>query len=781
MTKIDARDSSNGQRVSFSWGIPNSFGQNWALDSKGHPWNTLSETIKTAQNNANTLVVYAKDNPNVQRLLSGYEEWESNLRREAKKRLSGFTPLSPVLDKGLLSDDWDLLRRVKNSNSKLTTSGSMKRSASDNTIAPLVASRKSSRAKHSESGEGQVVVNFYPHHPPFGIRKSQSSVLPKVPTATSLEQLHQQAISKGEEAARTVESVVKSFAQSSNLALQNAQQTLQETATNCQQNFQTLTSMFQLAASGAIAGSAPEGLGSGLITWPVLPRYLRFDGGGSDTNLEHRDNAKLLSQFQLYIEDLEAKKRTKSGSLRDPGRQVAIVTTASLPWLTGTSVNPLLRAAYLAKEDSRKVTLVLPWLSKTDQERVFPNSVTFETPEDQEAFVREWAQKRTGLACNFKITFYPGRYAPEKGSILPVGDITQYIPEHEADIAVLEEPEHLNWYHHGRRWTDKFNHVVGVMHTNYLDYARREENGALKEAILKHVNAWVCRIHCHKVIKLSDAVQPLPREETMFVHGVSPSFLKVGEKKAEQAQTGVKPFSKGAYFLGKVVWAKGYTELLDRLKEHGERTGEKVHVDVYGSGPDLNSVVEEAGSRELDLKFNGARDHADESIHDYKVFINPSLSDVVATTTAEALAMGKFVVCADHPSNRFFAQFPNCLVYHNNEEFSDCLKKALNSEPAPLSHDVLSRLTWEAATERFLDVAHVKRSPAPIETLFDNALHFAHNAMTGIEFLRIAAGAGSKTKNAPVRITDYQPSDSDVGGLFDDKNRAKKCYSTPKF
>ena len=203
-------------------------------------------------------------------------------------------------------------------------------------------------------------------------------------------------------------------------------------------------------------------------------------------------------------------------------------------------------------ESGSQVNLVIPWLAPADQAKVFPNNLKFDTPADQEKYVREWAAKRTGFDCNFKVLMPAARVLSHKtiqtlpfaaqrsyrllsqwvmylvtGHLLPwavcqgerqhpasgrphavhpsrrgallvytacsvpcnavwpsclqgtnrqgvahtgrllrpkMGRLTRSSLVRslmQADVAVLEEPEHLTWYHHGTRWTDKFNHVVG--------------------------------------------------------------------------------------------------------------------------------------------------------------------------------------------------------------------------------------------------------------------------------------------------------------------------------
>ncbi|KAJ8748863.1 hypothetical protein K2173_013294 [Erythroxylum novogranatense] len=440
----------------------------------------------------------------------------------------------------------------------------------------------------------------------------------------------------------------------------------------------------------------------------------------------------------------------------DKKQHIAIFTTASLPWMTGTAVNPLFRAAYLAKDGCRKVTLVIPWLSLEHQKLVYPSSITFGSPSEHEVYVRRWLQDRISFSSDFSIRFYPGKFSVAMRSILPVGDISEIIPDEEADIAVLEEPEHLTWFHHGKRWKSKFQLVIGIIHTNYLEYVKRENNGRIKAFALKYINTWIVGIYCHKVIRLSAATQEYPKSIICNVHGVNPKFLDIGKKKIEQQQSGDTAFTKGAYYIGKMVWNKGYKELLKLLHNHQKKLA-GLELDLYGSGEDSDQVQVAAKKLELTVRVHPGRDHADPVFHDYKVFLNPSTTDVVCTTTAEALAMGKIVVCANHPSNDFFKQFPNCRTYDNNDGFVEATMRALSEEAAELTDQQRHELSWEAATERFLRVTELDQAfePKPaknptkqfasksfnMQQKWDDASAYIHQLASGFDASRRAFGA----------------------------------------
>ncbi|CAM9885638.1 unnamed protein product [Ectocarpus sp. 12 AP-2014] len=414
--------------------------------------------------------------------------------------------------------------------------------------------------------------------------------------------------------------------------------------------------------------------------------------------------------------------------------------------MTGTSINPLLRAAFLARgRDADMVTLMVPFLSLEDQPKVFPSGVTFDTPEEQEVWVRNWLDD-AGLAREserLRLVFYPGRYHKDYGSIFPMGDLTLMIPPEEADICILEEPEHLNWYRApGRSWRRTFKHVVGVVHTNYLAYSSGYSVwGPVLTFMLRYMNIIMARAYCHKIIKLSGVIQSLaPEKETVCnVHGVRQKFLDVGQEYAH------KPRTRGAYFIGKSLWAKGYDRLINLLEYNNKRLGRAFHMDVYGSGPDREAIEAKSCEKGCDISFFPATDHSE--LGDYSVFINPSVSEVLCTTVAEALAMGKWVVCARHSSNEFFFQFPNCLPFDSEEDFAACVSWALRHDPEDLTPALRHKLSWAAATERLADAAVMnvgeRKRQKPVADGFFTVAHAAAGSGPTGDLFRLVAGADS--------------------------------------
>jgi digalactosyldiacylglycerol synthase len=429
-----------------------------------------------------------------------------------------------------------------------------------------------------------------------------------------------------------------------------------------------------------------------------------------------------------------------------PHTAIAVVSTAAIPWMTGTAVNPTLRAAFLARHPSTggapppAVTLAIPWLPPADQAALFPAATTFATPAHQAAAIRAWVAARAGFTPDFGIQFYPGRYDRTLLGVFPVGDLASRVcfpgpatagwhpppagatgcgggggqpalllplhPHHKLahpptpHTVILEEPEHLTWFHAGPRWTACGPVVLGVVHTNYRELAARNAGPSMR-LVAGAACRWLTGAHTDVAIKLSATIQRLSREVVCCVHGVAPAFLAEGAARAAAAAAGAPlPFTAGGYALGKVVWGKGWEELVDLLGGGGGAGGGGEAIHAYGDGDALPAVQAAAAACGAPLAWHAKADHVAPALKPYRAFVNASTSDVVATTSLEALAMGKWLVCAAHPCNAWACTFSNALPYRTRAEFRAALAVALATDPAPLPPGELRALGWEAAIER---------------------------------------------------------------------------------
>jgi digalactosyldiacylglycerol synthase len=158
-------------------------------------------------------------------------------------------------------------------------------------------------------------------------------------------------------------------------------------------------------------------------------------------SLLDRENPSLEQEEHLAVYDegfLETV--TPQSDLTRPGRYIHVVTTAALPWFTGTAVNPLLRAASLyrrTQEINRNETatddddpqswviLVIPWLELPEDQELLYGQV-FSNTTEQEVYIRNWLRKEANMpdvADHLDIIFYPARYHTGLRSIFAMGDL----------------------------------------------------------------------------------------------------------------------------------------------------------------------------------------------------------------------------------------------------------------------------------------------------------------------------------------------------------------------
>ena len=186
---------------------------------------------------------------------------------------------------------------------------------------------------------------------------------------------------------------------------------------------------------------------------------------------------------------------------------------------------------------------------------------------------------------------------------------------------------------------------------------------------------------------------------------------------------------------------------MKRLPKKARRALNRLVNDL--SSTSLPKSFYELRKQPIPAAFPGRVDHAELKNH-HKIFVNPSVSEVLCTTTAEALAMNKFAIIPVHPSNQFFLQFPNCLAYRNQYEFVANLQWALTHDPVPLTEELAREFTWEAATDRFLQSAAITHREAHQREMLgrskmDERIAWFHNELgKGIkgDITRFIFGAG---------------------------------------
>lgn len=348
---------------------------------------------------------------------------------------------------------------------------------------------------------------------------------------------------------------------------------------------------------------------------------------------------------------------------------IAVLTTAALPWRTGPSLFSLWHAGGLAAE-GYKVAYGVPWLDAASQKRLW-GQVLFATPAAHADWLRAEA-RRLGVPPLPDIFFFKGVFSKTMFSIFMTGDAFAAAPPARAFL--VQEPEHFRWLPFtSSRKRISAEMVLGIVMTNYGHYIRhpRRPLRTIFASMVEWNHKRLIRQHSDIIVPLSPALDLSGLEDIVEwrqVTGVLRAFAEVPPVTAE---------ARGVYFLGRLTWDKALADVIAMAARLD------LPIDVHGDGPDEAAICEAALEAGAPVRFKGPTHSPWDVVKDYRVFFNPSLSEVLCSTTAEALVAGRHVVIPDCPANQPFYDLPNVHVYSSPEEAERALLHAMTADVQP--------------------------------------------------------------------------------------------------
>jgi len=368
---------------------------------------------------------------------------------------------------------------------------------------------------------------------------------------------------------------------------------------------------------------------------------------------------------------------------------ITVLSTAALPWRTGPSMFCVWHAGGFAQL-GHKTALGMPWLDRACQIKLWGKEY-FKTPQEQEDWIRQEA-RHMGVPPLPNIFFFRGIFSKTTFSIFVIEDPYKVGPK--SRYYVVEEPEHMAWLPcitpRHKLTTEK---ILGIVMTNYGFYIRRPRrpDRALFAAFVEWRHKKLMRKYSDVIAPLSPAIDlvnlnhPVIRQQ---VTGVLDNFKSV---------SAVTPSQQAVYFMGRLVWDKAVDVVINCAHQFD------LPIDIYGEGPDQSAMQKMAKTIKSPVTFKGPSYRPWLDIEAYRVFFNPSLSEVLCTTTAEALVAGRHVVIPDCAANTPFYDLPNVHVYHDENSMEKALETALKTQPED-PHEARQRFDWAHVCKSIVDL-----------------------------------------------------------------------------